>query len=132
VGQQVVNVYECDIHVVQQVVNVYTNVIFMSADIHSAPKLQIGNTSPHIEPSLIPTNFTFSPASREEICKLIWQSSNSFCDLDPIPTFILKQCLPALLPTVNNIVNLCLSSDVFPQTIQALLCCSSFEKVQSR
>jgi len=40
--------------------------------LHSALKLHISNTSPHIEPSHVPTNFTvFSPATREEICKLI-------------------------------------------------------------
>ena len=66
--------------------------------IHSALKLNV-NTSPHIEPSHIPTDLTFfSPATEEEICKLVSQSSNTFCDLDPIPTSLLKQCLPALLP----------------------------------
>ena len=84
--------------------------------LHSALKSQLTNTSPHTEPSHVPTNLTFFyPAAREEISKLISQSSNTFCDLDPIPTSILKQCLPILLPTITNIVNLSLSSGVFPK-----------------
>ena len=71
---------------------------------------------PHTGPSHIPTDLTFfSPATEDEICKLLSQSSNTFCDLDPIPTALLKHCLPALLSTITNIVNLSLSSGVFPK-----------------
>jgi len=67
----------------------------------------------------MPTNLTFfSPATEEEICKLVSQSSNTFCDLDPIPTSLLKQFLPTLLPTIPNIVNLSLSSGVFPKQLK--------------
>ena len=84
--------------------------------LHSALKSHFTNTSPHTEPSHVPPNLTFfSPVTREEILKLISQSSNTFCDLDPIPTSILKQCLPTLLPTITNIVNLSLSTGVFPK-----------------
>ena len=84
--------------------------------IHSAFKSRVSNTQPHTEPSLIPTDLTFfSPATEDEICKFLYQSSNTFCDLDPIPTSLLKHCLPTLLPTITNIVNLSLISGVFPQ-----------------
>ena len=90
--------------------------LWNSIKIHSALKSRVTNTSPHIEPSHIPTDLTFfSPATEEEICKLVSQSSNTFCDLDPLPTSLLKHCLPALLPTITNIVNLSLSSGVFPK-----------------
>jgi len=78
--------------------------------IHSALKSHVTNTSSHTEPSHLPTNLTFfSPANEEDICKLVLQSTNTFGDLDPIPTSLLKQCLPARI----NIVNLSLSSGVF-------------------
>jgi hypothetical protein len=38
----------------------------------------------------------------------------TYCDLDPIPTSLLKQCLSVLLPSITNIVNLSLSSGTFP------------------
>ena len=99
--------------------------------LHSALKSQLTNTSPHTEPSHVPTSLTFFyPVTREEFSKLISQSSSTFCDLDPIPTSILKQCLSTLLPTITNIVNLskfwCLS-----QTVQAFLCYSSSEEILS-
>ncbi len=83
--------------------------------LHSALKSHNITTSPHIQPTNIPKNLTcFTPVTLDELSKLISQSSNTFCDLDPIPTSILKQCLPALLPTIANIVNLSLSTGVFP------------------
>jgi len=46
--------------------------------------------------------------------KLLSQSPDTNCDLDPIPTFILKQCSHILLPTITNIINLSLSTGIFP------------------
>jgi len=64
----------------------------------------------------MPTNLTFfSPATKEEIFLLVSQSSNTFRNLHPINTSLLKQLLPALLPTITNIVNLSLSTGVFPK-----------------
>jgi len=64
----------------------------------------------------IPTDLTFfSPATEDEICKLLSQSLNTFCDLDHIPTSLMKHCLLALLPTIAGIVNLSLSSGVLPK-----------------
>jgi exonuclease III len=84
--------------------------------LHSTIKSHFTNTSPHFQPRHIPANLTvFTPVSRDELSKLISQSSNTFCDLDPIPTSILKQCLPILLPTLTDIVNLSLSTGVFPK-----------------
>jgi len=70
--------------------------------LHSTIKSHSTNT--YFQLRHIPPNLTvFTPVSREELFKLISQSSNTFCDLDPIPTSILKQCLPILLPTIYNI-----------------------------
>ena len=41
-------------------------------------------------------------------------SSDTSCDLDPIPTTLLKKCKIALLPTITNIINLSLSTGIFP------------------
>ena len=87
--------------------------------LHSALTSHFANTSPHTDPPRHdhePTNLTFfCPVTGEEISKIISSSSNSFCDLDPLPTSILKQCLPTLLPTITNIVNLSLFTGVFPK-----------------
>ena len=49
----------------------------------------------------------------EEICK----GNSKSCHLDPIPTWLVKECLEVLVSTITNIVNTSLSSypisDVF-------------------
>ena len=41
-------------------------------------------------------------------------NSNKQCDLDPIPTSLLKECADLLVPTITNIINLSLSTNTFP------------------
>ena len=40
------------------------------------------------------------------------------CDLDPLPTKLLKSCLDILLTPITNIVNLSLESDSFPDVLK--------------
>ena len=43
------------------------------------------------------------------------------CDLDPIPTTLLKQCCAELLPIITSIINGLLSSGVFPSEYRLAL-----------
>ena len=61
---------------------------------------------------------TFDPASEEEIRKLIMQSATKSCNLDPIPTWLLKDCLDSLLPVITRIVNLSLASAEVPSDMK--------------
>jgi hypothetical protein len=45
----------------------------------------------------------FMPALVDEISKLIDESNDTYCDLNPIPSSLLKKCKFALLPTITNI-----------------------------
>jgi len=56
----------------------------------------------------------FTPATQEEIVKLILNSPDKQCDLDPIPTSLLKQCVHILAPAITAIVNLSLETGTFP------------------
>ena len=44
-------------------------------------------------------------ATSEEIQNTIRSASNYSCVLDPIPTWLLKQCIPELLPIITAILN---------------------------
>jgi len=57
--------------------------------------------------------------SEDEVSIIISHSSNSFSDLDPIPTSLLKPCLSTLLPTLTNIINLSLVSGTFPDQFKS-------------
>ena len=63
----------------------------------------------------------FKPASVEEILEVISNCSKSTCDLDPIPTTLLKDCDDQLSPVVTNIVNSSFSSNIFPSSLKTAL-----------
>ena len=52
----------------------------------------------------------FSPVTIEEIESIIKKSNKNCYSLDPIPSCLLKPCLPSLLPIITNTVNQPLTS----------------------
>ena len=78
------------------------------------------SSSPHTAPPFTPPSFSsFSPVNCEEVLNLLTHSPDTSCDLDPIPTSLLKQCSHVLLPTITNIINLSLSTGVFPDQFKS-------------
>jgi hypothetical protein len=85
----------------------------LCSSIHTSP------CSPHIFPAAPPPPFTsFSPASPDEVKRIILSSNNSTCPLDILPTWLLKSCLDALLPPITTLLNLCLSENTFPSSFK--------------
>ncbi|XP_072033093.1 uncharacterized protein [Amphiura filiformis] len=78
-----------------------------------------GLTPPSICNSTVPELNTFLPASEEEVRKLVMSSPSKHCQLDPIPTSILKDHIDLLLPTITNIVNLSLEASTFPMQFKS-------------
>jgi len=78
------------------------------------------NTSPYQPaPVIEPMKFhTFQPATVDEIFNIIRSLPDKQCDLDPIPTSLLKKCLPVLAPTITNIINLSLATGDFPSVFK--------------
>ena len=56
--------------------------------------------------------------SLEEVKKLIINSPTKSCVLDPFPTFLIKECVDILLPSITKIINLSLSEGVFPSSFK--------------
>jgi hypothetical protein len=72
-------------------------------------------SSPHIDPPYHPSVLdSFCQVTEDEIVKFILKSPDKQCDLDPIPTSLLKQCVHALAPVITTIVNLSLETGNFP------------------
>ena len=63
----------------------------------------------------------FSPATDTEISKIIKACASKSCELDPIPTWLLKLCLNELLPFITHIVNLSLSTSEVPPRLKLAL-----------
>ena len=52
----------------------------------------------------------FQPATIDEIRPLINKSPSKSCPLDPIPTFLLKDCLEELFPAITTIISATLNT----------------------
>ena len=88
--------------------------------LHTNLLLDHVRTSPHFPPPVEPPNFSsFTPVTVEEVSKLLSQSPDTNCDLDPIPTSLLRQCSSVLLPTITQIINLSLSTGIFPDQFKS-------------
>src|SRR5664279_3754501 len=86
-------------------------------------------STPHTDPPFAPKSFnSFRLVTNDEILKLINQSQDKQCDLDPIPTSLLKRFAHVLVPIITNIVNLSTSSGTFPPVFKPGYCHSTFEK----
>ena len=73
---------------------------------------------------LLPASGTLdklTPSSESEILKIIKNSSKVSCQLDPIPSSLLIQLLPQLVPIIKDIVNLSLSSGQFPSQLKSAI-----------
>ena len=63
----------------------------------------------------------FLPATLSEVRQLIFSSSNKQCPLDPLPTFLIKQCFDELGPIITKLVNLSLVEGIFPSSFKSAL-----------
>ena len=72
------------------------------------------------EPGLIPVTRkenleSISALSIEEVSKIVRESSNASCRLDPVSTWLLKSCVDVLAPPITEMVNLSLLSGHVPE-----------------
>ena len=57
---------------------------------------------------------TFKLVTEDKVSKCINESPTKLCPLDPLPTFLLKDCLDILLPSITKLVNYFLMDSSFP------------------
>ena len=60
----------------------------------------------------------FQHVTIADINKLIGQSSDKSCELDPIPTYLVKQCAPVLAKIICRIINLSMDQACFPNAFK--------------
>ena len=82
----------------------------------------------HLPPSveiLAPPNTKnfckFQTITLSNLQKIIQSTPNKNCDLDPIPTSLLKQILPSIVSTIADIINTSLWDGIFPETFKIAL-----------
>ena len=64
---------------------------------------------------------SFRPFTLDEVRRLIQSSPSKSCDLDPLPTHLLKECCTELLPLITSIINESITSGVYPNVYKEAL-----------
>ena len=62
--------------------------------------------------------YVFKRATENEIEKFILSSSSKSCDLNPIPTNVLKNCLDISITPITIIINISMETSTFPQNFK--------------
>ena len=63
-----------------------------------------------------PAFSTFTPITEEEVAKLIGKMTSKSCELDPLPTTLLKEILPGVIGPLTKIINVSLIQGIFADT----------------
>jgi hypothetical protein len=79
------------------------------------------NPSPPTEPYTKSSFSKFQPVTEVVVRNAIIKSSPKTCDLDPIPTPLLVECLDVLLPSLTALINSSLTNGVFPEVCKSAL-----------
>ena len=68
-----------------------------------------------VHPPFDPPKLTvFTQVTQDEINKIISKSPTKTCLLDPLPTFLIKECIDILLPSITKLVNCSLHEGLVP------------------
>ena len=66
--------------------------------------------------------YIFSPVFMDEIIQLIKESPSKYCELDPLPTDLIKQHIGVIAPSIANIANASTQQECVPESLkQAIL-----------
>ena len=60
----------------------------------------------------------FPIVSESKVRKIIMSSASKSCELDPIPTFLLKECIDVLSPIITNLINLSIKTSHVPSSFK--------------
>lgn len=72
---------------------------------------------------------TFKPLTDTDVAKIIGKLSSKACSLDTLPSWLIKENLPCLLPIITRVVNESLLSGVFPDTLKDSIVTPVLKKV---
>ena len=86
--------------------------------LHASIPASTAPSAAQVPPSVPLPLTSFRTVTNDEICQLIQSAPDKQCELDPIPTSLLKKCIHLLAPAITNIVNLSLDTGNFPHAFK--------------
>ncbi len=71
------------------------------------------------ESPLFTTEFiNFRKLTPDEVKEMVFKAPNKFCELDPLPTWMIRDCIEEVLPLLTKIVNLSLACGEMPADLK--------------
>ena len=64
---------------------------------------------------------TFAPLDPSQVTKIVAKSKTKSCELDPVPTWLLKEHSATLTPVLTSIINASLEAGRFPDSLKSAL-----------
>ena len=100
--------------------------IFIKHFINKIEKLRANIASEHVTSTLVTGTTAATFSSFEKVSQLtvkesILNSATKSCELDPIPSKLLVQCLDSILPSLTDLFNSSLAPGIFPQCFKSAL-----------
>ena len=71
--------------------------------------------APSINRRAVPPLSKLAPYSVQEVTNQINSAPNKHCELDPIPTWLVKKCCTVLAPVITDLINQSLTEGIFPE-----------------
>ena len=65
--------------------------------------------------------FNFESVSNDDVMKIIRESNTKSCELDSLPTPLLKECISDIIPHLSSIINESLASGIVPDKLKSSL-----------
>ena len=84
---------------------------------HDATKVVMDPMSNDVEFRGVAMN-CLEPVTETDVERLVANAPAKSCELDPIPTWLLKQCSCELLPITTNVINASLVTSVVPAVLK--------------
>ena len=100
--------------------------IFIKHFTNKVEKLRANIASEHVTSTLVTgttvaTFSSFEKVSQLTVKECILSSAPKSCELDPIPSKLLIECLDSILPSLTDLFNSSLASGIFPQCFKSAL-----------
>ena len=100
--------------------------IFIKHFTNKVEKLRAKIASEHVTSTLVTgttaaTFSSFEKVSQLTVKECILNSAPKSCELDPIPSKLLIECLDSILPSLTDLFNSSLASGIFPQCFKSAL-----------
>ena len=107
--------------------------IFIKHFTNKVEKLRANIASEHATLTLVTgtttaTFYSFEKVSQLTVKKCILNSAPKSCELDPIPSKLLIDCLDFILPSLTDLFNSSHASDIFPHCLRSALVTSILKK----